>query len=132
MSTENKVKMQFNYIFNVLKLHLDLIIYIIYHLQVGGEAGDGDVDKSQATSSQRGGRRPQFRWNPEKDLMMVIEIEKLQPFSESSKRSVKLWSAVADVVNNKYHGAVDYLAVKRRFERILTAFEKDDMMNRNK
>lgn len=86
-------------------------------------------DGGEPTSASR--RKPQFRWNYERDLTMVTEIEKVQPFTESSKESVKLWSAVADAVNSKYHGAVDSIGVKRRFERILKTFEKEDKIHRD-
>lgn len=74
----------------------------------------------------------QFRWNDEKDLAMGKEVAKLRPFSAtSSKENAKLWGQIATTINEVYHGAVDYLGVKRRFERILTAFRKKDRINRN-
>ncbi|OXA55034.1 hypothetical protein Fcan01_10211 [Folsomia candida] len=56
---------------------------------------DGDESETIPVS----GRKRQFRWNSERDLTMVTEIEKVQPFSDSPKESVKLWSAVAETLN---------------------------------
>jgi hypothetical protein len=76
-----------------------------------------------------GQRKPPFRWNREKDVALIMEVENHKPFLESGTSA---WKAVATAINERFVCNVDHIGVKRRFMLLIKDFKREDFMARYK